>query len=103
MSVPGYTFRPATPRASCWCGDSFGLPLSTLTAGADVQLGVLPSLAQVIIGGTTATVQYTELISPGLHQTNVVVPSNAANGDNAVVATHGGASTPSGAMIPVSR
>jgi hypothetical protein len=32
-----------------------------------------------------------------------VMPSSAANGDNAVVATYDGASTPSGAMIPVSR
>jgi uncharacterized protein (TIGR03437 family) len=57
----------------------------------------------VTIGGATATVQFAGLIGPGLYQINVVVPSTAANGDNQVIATYSGASSPAGAMIPVSH
>ncbi|MGB7760052.1 MAG: hypothetical protein WBL61_09495 [Bryobacteraceae bacterium] len=104
MSVPGYTFTPATPGETILLfGDGFGLPSSTLTRGSDVQLGALPTWPQVTFGGTTATVQYAGLISPGLYQINVVVPSTAPGGDNQVIATYAGASSPTGAMIPVSR
>jgi len=75
-----------------------------LTAGSEYQSGALPSpWPQVTIGGTTATVQYAGLFSPGLYQINVVVPTNAANGDNQVIATYGGVSSRTGAMIPVSQ
>jgi uncharacterized protein (TIGR03437 family) len=103
MSVPGYTFTPAKPGETILLfGDGFGLPVSTLTAGSAVQTGALPNpWPQVTIGGTTATVQFAGLISPGLYQINVVVPPNAADGDNQVIATYGGAGSPTGAMIPV--
>ena len=104
MSVPGYTFTPAAPGETILLfGDGFGLPVSTLTAGSAVQTGPLPTLPQVTIGGTAADVQWAGLISPGLYQINVLVPSNAASGDNQVIATYAGASSPSGAMIPVSQ
>jgi uncharacterized protein (TIGR03437 family) len=104
LSVPGYTFTPAAPGETILLfGDGFGLPVSTLTAGSDVQTGALPTLPQLTIGGATATVQFAGLISPGLYQINVVVPSTATNGDNQVIATYGGASSPTGAMIPVSQ
>jgi len=105
MSVPGYTFTPAKPGETILLfGDGFGLPVSTLTAGSAVQTGALPTpWPQVTIGGTTATVQFAGLISPGLYQINVVVPSTAANGDNQVIATYDGASSPTGAMIPVAQ
>jgi uncharacterized protein (TIGR03437 family) len=104
MSVPGYTFTPATPGETILLfGDGFGLPVSTLTAGSPFQTGPLPTWPQVTIGGATATVQYAGLIGPGLYQINVVVPSTADAGDNQVIATHGGVSSPAGAMIPVSR
>jgi uncharacterized protein (TIGR03437 family) len=105
LSVPGYTFTPATPgEIILLYGDGFGLPVSTLTPGSAVQTGPLPTpWPQVTIGGTTATVQYAGLSSPGLYQVNVVVPANAANGDNQVIATYAGASSPTGAMIPVSQ
>jgi uncharacterized protein (TIGR03437 family) len=101
--VPGYTFTPAKPGETILLfGDGFGLPVSTLTAGSAVQTGALPNpWPQVTIGGTTATVQFAGLISPGLYQINVVVPPNAADGDNQVIATYGGAGSPTGAMIPV--
>ena len=104
MSVPGYTFTPAAPGETILLfGDGFGLPVSTLTAGSAVQTGPLPTLPQVTIGGTAADVQWAGLISPGLYQINVVVPPNAASGDNQVIATYAGARSPTGAMIPVSQ
>jgi uncharacterized protein (TIGR03437 family) len=104
MSVPGYTFTPAAPGETISLfGDAFGLPVTTLTAGADVQTGALATLPQVTIGGATATVTFAGLISPGLYQINVEVPKTAAAGDNQVIATYGGASSPTGAMIPVAQ
>ena len=79
------------------------MPGSTLTDGSATQLGELVNFPAVTIGGSPATVQYAGVISPGLYQFNVEVPASAANGDNAVVAAYGGASTPAGAMISVSR
>jgi len=105
LSVPGYTFTPAAPGETILLfGDGFSLPVGVLTAGSDVQTGTLPTpWPQVTIGGITANVQYAGLISPGLYQINVVVPSTAANGDNQVIATYGGASSPTGAMIAVAQ
>jgi uncharacterized protein (TIGR03437 family) len=104
MSVPGYTFTPATPGETILLfGDGFGVPASTLTAGSEYQTGALPTLPHVTFCGATATVQYAGLISPGLYQINVVVPASDCNGDNAVIATYAGASSPSGAMIAVSQ
>ena len=104
LSVPGSTFTPAKPgEIILLYGDGFGLPVSTITTGSDAQTGPLPTLPQVTIGDTMATVQYAGLISPGLYQINVVVPSTAVNGDNQVIATYAGASSPTGAMIPVSQ
>ncbi len=105
LSVPGYTFTPAAPGEIIllFC-DGLGLPTSPLTADSAVQTGELPTpLPIVTIGEMSATVQFAGLISPGLYQLNVVVPSLAANGDNQVVVIYGGVSSPAGAMIPVSR
>jgi uncharacterized protein (TIGR03437 family) len=107
LSVPGYTFTPAAPGEiiSLFC-DGLGLPVPTspLTAGSEFQTGKLPTPWPIVtIGEISATVQFAGLISPGLYQLNVVVPLLAANGDNQVVATYGGVSSPAGAMIPVSR
>lgn len=104
MSVPGYTFTPAQPGETILLyGAGFGMPGSILTEGSATQLGALVNLPAITIGGSPATVLYAGVISPGLYQFNVVVPDTAATGDNAVVATYGGASTPAGAMISVSR
>ena len=103
LSVPGYTFTPAAPGETIllFC-DGLGLPTSPVTAGSAVQTGVLPTPWPIVtIGGISATVQFAGLVSPGLYQLNVVVPSLAANGDNQVIATYGAAGSPAGAMIPV--
>jgi len=58
-------------------------------------------LPVVKIGGTTATVQFAGLVFPGEFQFNVVVPPNAAGGDQSIVATYNGATTQAGAVITI--
>jgi uncharacterized protein (TIGR03437 family) len=43
------------------------------------------------------------VVSPGLFQFNLVVPANAAIGDNMVTAAYAGLTTPTGARITVQR
>ena len=80
--------------------NGFGQTTTPVTAGAQTQSGNLSPLPAVTIGGLPATVQYAALISPGLFQFNVVVPAGAASGDNAMIATLNGATTPA-TMITV--
>jgi uncharacterized protein (TIGR03437 family) len=105
MSSPGYTFTPAQPgEPIVLYGAGFGLPSSGVTQGALAQAGRIAPFPVITIGGTPAVVQFAGLNGyAGLYQFNVVVPLSAANGDNQVIATYGGASTPTGAMISVSR
>ena len=55
----------------------------------------------VTIGGVPAAVQFAGLISPGLYQFNVVVPTNLSVGDNAIVATYNGQTTQAGVLLTV--
>jgi uncharacterized protein (TIGR03437 family) len=104
MSVAGYAFTPAKPgEIVVLFGDGFGLPVTTLTPGSEDQWGELATWPQVSIGGATASVQWAGVISPGLYQINVTMPSTATTGDNQVIATYAGASSPAGAMIPVAQ
>ena len=105
MSVPGYTFTPAQPGETIVLyAAGFGLPVTALTQGSATQLGALANWPAITIGGFAATVLWAGVNGDsGLYQINVTVPPAAANGDNAVVATYGGASTPAGATIPVAR
>jgi uncharacterized protein (TIGR03437 family) len=41
------------------------------------------------------------VVSPGLYQFNIVVPPSASDGDNSLIATYGGFSTQSGALLAV--
>jgi uncharacterized protein (TIGR03437 family) len=81
----------------------FGLPGTTLVEGSSTQLGTLPSLPTIQIGGAPAPVQFAGVISPGLYQLNVIVPPTATTGDNAMTASYGGVSTPTGSLIAVQR
>jgi uncharacterized protein (TIGR03437 family) len=51
--------------------------------------------------GAASTVQFAGVISPGLYQLNVVVPSTAPSGDNLVTANYGGSISPAGSIISV--
>jgi uncharacterized protein (TIGR03437 family) len=81
----------------------FGLPTTTLTSGSATQSGLLPTSPSCKIGGNPATVGFAGLISPGLYQFNMTIPSTAANGDNTITCTYGGSSTPSSDLITVQR
>jgi uncharacterized protein (TIGR03437 family) len=67
------------------------------------QSGGLPTPPAVKIGGAAATVAFAGLISPGLYQFNVVVPTTATNGDAAISAAYNGSTTQSGVMITVQK
>ena len=74
----------------------FGLPATALVNGSAIQSAPLPLLPSCQVGGTAAGVVAAGLITPGLYQLNVNIPSTAANGDNAISCSYGGLSTPAG-------
>jgi uncharacterized protein (TIGR03437 family) len=61
----------------------------------------LPVLPSIKIGGTPAAVEFGGLVSPGLYQFNVTVPTNLTTGDAPVLATLGGAATQTGVSLPI--
>ena len=81
--------------------NGFGPISPPVAAGSEVQSGSLPALPAIQIGGMPAVVQFAGLVSPGLYQFNVVVPSSAPSGDDAITATYNGLSTQAGAMLTI--
>jgi uncharacterized protein (TIGR03437 family) len=79
----------------------FGLPSTALTPGSSTQTGSLPVLPVCRIGGNPAAVGFAGLISPGLYQLNITVPSSAATGDDPILCTYDGSATPSGDLLTV--
>jgi len=79
----------------------FGLPNGTITGGSSTQTGSLPTLPVCTIGGNNAPVGFAGLISPGLYQLNLAIPTSATSGDNPIGCAYSGTSTPSGALITV--
>jgi uncharacterized protein (TIGR03437 family) len=59
--------------------------------------------SEVSVGGIAATVLYAGVVSPGLYQFNVVVPTAASNGDNGITATYDGSSTQVSTIISLQR
>jgi uncharacterized protein (TIGR03437 family) len=49
----------------------------------------------------SGAVGFAGLISPGLYQFNMTIPSTAASGDNSISRTYGGVSTPGSDLITV--
>ena len=107
MSVPGYQFSPARPGEviTLW-GVGFGLPTNGVVNGSSSQSGPLPAIFGVRIGDIGAGITFAGLVSPGLYQINVIVPSSAADGDNSVVwfyLSQAQQTYPPGALIAVQR
>ncbi len=101
LSVPGYTFAPAQPGETLEIyANGFGATSPAVVAGSSSQSGTLSPLPGVTIGGVTANVTFAGLISPGLFQFNVVVPTNVS-GDEPIVAAYGGATTQAGVLLTV--
>lgn len=84
-------------------GNGFGKTTVDVLAGSPVQSGSITPAPVVRIGNTVATVSFAGLVSPGLYQLNVMVPVDAAEGDLPLNASATGQSTPSGAVLNVSR
>src|ERR1035437_8259281 len=80
---------------------------SALSGGAaeatNAQSGALPTLPTIQIGGSPAIVTFAGVISPGLYQFNVIVPSTASNGDNRLTCSYDGLTAPTGDLIAVQR
>jgi uncharacterized protein (TIGR03437 family) len=55
---------------------------------------------KVTVGGVPATVQYAGMVAPGEYQINLIVPPQP-NGDQAIVVSIGGASSPSTVFLPI--
>jgi uncharacterized protein (TIGR03437 family) len=98
---PGLT-TPAQPGETVVLfANGFGPTSAAVVSGSQSQSGSLPAMPVVTIGGIQATVQFAGLVSPGLYQFNVMVPTNAPAGDDAIVATYNGLSTQPGVLITV--
>jgi uncharacterized protein (TIGR03437 family) len=81
--------------------NGFGATSSPVISGAETQSGTLPVLPVVTIAGTPATVVFAGLVSPGLFQFNVVIPTSAPSASNTLIATYSGALTQSGVVLAV--
>jgi uncharacterized protein (TIGR03437 family) len=94
---PGYSAPAAPGETVVVYANGFGPTSTPVVAGASTQSGTLSPTPTITVGGLPATVVFAGLISPGLFQFNIVIPSNVASGDNAITAVYEGASaTPVG-------
>jgi uncharacterized protein (TIGR03437 family) len=90
---PGYSTPAQIGETVVLWTIGFGLPSNTLTAGSSTQSGSLPSLPRCQIAGANAPVSFAGVVSPGLYQLNVQIPSAATNGDNPISCSFDGVST----------
>jgi uncharacterized protein (TIGR03437 family) len=102
---PGLS-TPAKPNEQVVLfGVGFGLPGTALTNGSSSQSGSLPVLPNCRLGSGSlahnAILSFAGLISPGLYQLNLTIPSEAQTGDQPISCTYGGGTTPAGAVISV--
>ena len=83
-------------------GTGFGETNPAIPEGMLVtKAAPLLTLPTVTVGGTSATVAFGGLVGAGLYQLNVTVPAGTPDGDTAVVALVGTATSQSGAVITV--
>jgi uncharacterized protein (TIGR03118 family) len=92
---------PASPGETITIfGTGFGPTNPAITNGAIVAAPqTVVTAPTVTIGGVTATVVYTGLVSAGVYQLNVIVPAGAAAGNAPIVATVGGVSSSATAIV----
>jgi len=103
MSVPGYTFSPATPGETVVLyANGFGPISPPVVSGASSQTGTLNPLPSVSISGIAAKVVYAGINGAlGLFQFNVELPASLANGDQTIAATYNGLITQPGTLITI--
>jgi uncharacterized protein (TIGR03437 family) len=91
---PGLT-TPAKPgEIVLLYANGFGATNVPVVSGSETQSGTLSPLPVIAIGGVIAVVKFAGLVAPGEYQFNVAIPANALSGDNALVATYNGFTTP---------
>ena len=104
--IAGVTTTPAAPGETILLyGTGFGpTDPATPTGQLVTTAAQLPAGAvAVTIGGVAATVGFAGLTESGLYQFNVTVPSSLPDGDAAVVATIGGATTQTGVSLTIQK
>jgi uncharacterized protein (TIGR03437 family) len=90
---PGLTTVPAKPGENVSIfATGFGQPATPVTNQLTGS-GALATMPSITIGGIPATVTFAGLVAPGEYQFNVVIPSNAPNGDLPLIATYQGNTT----------
>jgi len=98
---PGASTPSAPGEPIVTYATGLGLPAATLTGGSSTQTGVLPSVPVCTIGGSPALVGFAGLVSPGLYQLNITVPSSAGAGNDSIACTYGGSNTAAGNLVTV--
>lgn len=83
--------------------NGFGPTSVPVVSGSSTQSGTLPTMPEVRIGSSVATVSFAGLVSPGLYQFNVLVPESTADGEQSISATYRGQTTQSGLLLAVHR
>jgi uncharacterized protein (TIGR03437 family) len=101
---PGLS-TPAVPGETIVLyGNGFGLVDPPLVNGiAFPPLTPLPTLPSITIGGLPAKVAFAAIVSAGLYQFNVEVPTAAPDGDNLLVITYNGVTTQANVFITVKK
>ena len=84
-------------------GTGFGPASTPIPDGALFTTAIPMTGVSVTIGGAPAPASFAGLVGPGLYQFNVTVPSTLADGDAALSATVGGATTPTGPLVAVAH
>jgi hypothetical protein len=98
---PGLT-TPAKPGETVVLyANGFGQTSTPVVSGSETQSGSLSPLPVITIGGIAATVSFAGLVAPGEFQFNVIIPVNAASGDNAITATYGGSEASPAGLITI--
>jgi uncharacterized protein (TIGR03437 family) len=98
---PGLTTPAKAGETVILYGNGFGPTSVQVVSGAETQSGNLPSFPVVMVGGAQAVVGFAGLISPGLYQFNVTIPSSVPSGDATLTATFGGQQTQAGVKLTI--
>jgi len=99
--IPGLSQPAAVGQTIILYGVGFGLPTTPITPGSSSQSASMPFAATCKVGGNPAAAVGPNLISPGLYQINLTIPNGTPSGDNSLVCTYNGVSTPSGDLTSV--
>jgi uncharacterized protein (TIGR03437 family) len=98
---PGASTPAAPGETIVTYATGFGLPATTLTAGSATQTGALPGVPICSVGNSAALVGFAGVISPGLYQLNITIPSSAAAGNDVIACAYGGFITPTSNLVTV--